>query len=163
MLTIRTFVPNDADAVRQLFARGQLDFAQGTDIEEDVRRYIDHSLGEDLADIPGNYLNLPRNHFWVADLDDQVKGMVGVQQRSSEQAELRRMSVAGDTRRQGIGGRLLGMVEQFCREQGYSQIYLATVTHLVPAISMYVKDGYQLTGEDNYGRMAVQHYIKQLE
>ena len=160
MLTIRTFLPADAEAVRQLFARGQMDFAQGTKHEAEVQRYVDHSLLEDLADIPANYLNQSRNSFWVAEIGGQVKGMVGIQQRSTEEAELRRMSVAGDARRQGVGWKLLDTVETFCLDQNYSQIYLATVTHLQPAISMYQKNGYQLTREDQYGQISVQHYLK---
>ncbi len=162
MLTIRTFRPADAEIVRQLFARGQIDFAQGTKQEAEVQRYIDHSLLDDLADIPASYLNHPRNSFWVAEIDGQVQGMVGIQQRSTEEAELRRMSVAGDARRQGIGGKLLDTVETFCRDQNYSQIYLATVTHLQPAISMYQKNGYQLTREEQHGQLSVQHYLKLL-
>ena len=162
MLIIRTFLPADAEIVRQLFARGQMDFAQGTKQEAEVQRYVDHSLLDDLADIPANYLNHPRNSFWVAEKDGQVKGMVGIQQRSTEEAELRRMSVAGDARRQGIGWKLLDTVETFCLDQNYSQIYLATVTHLQPAISMYQKNGYQLTREDKYGQISVQHYLKLL-
>ena len=160
MLIIRTFLPADAEIVRQLFARGQMDFAQGTEQEAEVQRYVDHSLLDDLADIPANYLNHPRNSFWVAEIGGQVKGMVGIQQRSTEEAELRRMSVAGDARRQGVGWKLLDTVETFCLDQNYSQIYLATVTHLQPAISMYQKNGYQLTREDKYGQISVQHYLK---
>ena len=162
MLTIRTFHPADAAAVRQLFARGQLDFAQGTDLEGAVRTYIDRSLSEDLADIPSNYQNQSSNNFWVADLAGQVKGMVGIQQRSEAEAELRRMSVARDARRQGIGWKLLVTVEDFCREHGYSQIFLTTVSQLVPAISMYQKYGFQLTGLERYGAMSVQRYVKHL-
>jgi len=40
--------------------------------------------------------------------------MVDIQKRSNEEAELRRMSVAGDARRQGIGWKLLETVEEFC-------------------------------------------------
>ncbi|HEU0020073.1 MAG TPA: GNAT family N-acetyltransferase [Dehalococcoidia bacterium] len=162
MLTIRTFQPTDAEAVRQLFARGQLDFALGTDLEAPVRAYIDRSLSEDLADIPANYQNHSGNNFWVADLAGQVRGMVGIQKRSEAEAELRRMSVARDSRRQGIGWKLLETVEEFCREHGYSQIFLTTVSQLVPAISMYQKYGFQLSELERYGVMSVHRYIKYL-
>jgi GNAT superfamily N-acetyltransferase len=139
-----------------------LDFAQGTDLEEAVRRYIDHSLSDDLSDIPFNYRNRSGDNFWVAEQAGQVRGMVGIQKRSEAEAELRRMSVARDARRQGIGGKLLETVEDFCREQGYSQIFLTTVSQLVPAISMYRKYGFQLTGLEAYGVMSVHRYIKHL-
>ncbi|MFQ6028155.1 MAG: GNAT family N-acetyltransferase [Dehalococcoidia bacterium] len=160
MLTIRTFQPADHDAVRELFARGQMDFAQG--LEDVVQAYIRRSLADDLADISANYLSDPGSHFWVADVDAQVKGMVGIQWRSEEEAELRRMSVASDTRRQGIGGKLLETTDAFCREQGYQRIRLSTVTQLQPAIAMYRKSGYQLTGEEQHGRLTVYHFLKDL-
>jgi ribosomal protein S18 acetylase RimI-like enzyme len=162
MVTIRPFTPADSDAVRQLFARGQLDFAQGTPLESAVRTYIERSLSDDLSDIPSNYQNRSGDNFWVADLDGLVSGMVGIQKRSEAEAELRRMSVARDARRQGIGWKLLETVEEFCREQGYSQIFLSTVSQLVPAITMYRKYGFQLTGLEQYGVMSVHCYIKRL-
>lgn len=163
MVTIRTFHPTDAGAVRRLFAEGQLDFARGTQLEEAVNRYIDRSLSEDLSDIPSNYQARSGSNFWVADQAGLVRGMVGIQKRSEAEAELRRMSVAREARRQGIGGKLLETVEEFCREQGYSQIFLTTVSQLAPAISMYRKYGFQLTGLEAYGPMSVQRYVKHLK
>ena len=87
-----------------------MDFAQGTELEEEIRSYIQRSLSDDLSDIPGHYLNTPSNGFWVAESAGQIKGMVGIQYRSDEEAELRRMSVASDTRRQGIGRRLCALL-----------------------------------------------------
>ena len=163
MLQIRTFQPADAEAVRRLFTNGQLDFASGTHLEEEVRRYIQRSLSDDLADIPLHYQSQAGGNFWVAEADGEIKGMVGIQHRSDEEAELRRMSVAGNSRRQGIGRRLLESVEDFCREQGYQRIHLTTVSQLQPAIAMYQRCGYQLTGEENYGKMLVKHFVKYLE
>ena len=160
MLNIRTFQTSDADTVRQLFTRGQLDFAAG--LEEAVQAYIQRSLADDLADIPLHYLSESGSHFWVADVDGEVKGMVGVQRRSDEEGELRRMSVAATARRQGIGWKLLETVEAFCNEQGYQRIQLTTVTQLQPAIVMYQKFGYRLIGEEPFGPMTVQQFVKLL-
>ena len=161
MLDIRTFRTSDAEAVRRLFSLGQMDFAAG--LEEAVQNYIRRSLADDLADIPFHYLAEPGSHFWVADIAGQIKGMVGIQRRSPEEAELRRMSVAADTRRMGIGWKLLETTEAFCRERDYRRISLTTVTQLQPAIAMYQKFGYRLTGEQSYGVMRVQHFVKQLD
>jgi GNAT superfamily N-acetyltransferase len=157
---IRTFQPGDAEAVRRLFTNGQLDFARGTELEEEVRRYIQRSLKDDLAAIPAHYQARPGDNFWVAVANGELKGMVGVQKRSGEEGELRRMSVAGDSRRHGIGRRLLETVEDFCRQQGYQRISLSTVTQLQPAIAMYRSYGFQLTAQEAYGKIVVQHYVK---
>jgi GNAT superfamily N-acetyltransferase len=162
MLKIRSFQPADGEAVRRLFAQGQLDFAQGTELEEEVRRYIQYSLSNDLADISRHYLRPPGNHFWVAEVDGQIKGIIGIQRRDDGEAELRRMSVAADSRRRGIGGELLKTAEDFCRGQGYQHIHLTTVSHLKPAIALYQKAGYQLTGKDQHGQINAQHFVKYL-
>jgi GNAT superfamily N-acetyltransferase len=163
MLQIRTFQPADAETVRRLFANGQLDFARDTNLEEEVRRYIQRSLLDDLADIPHHYQSQSGSNFWVAAVDGEIKGIVGVQRRSHEEAELRRMSVAGSSRRQGIGRRLLETVEEFCRQHGYRRIRLTTVSHLQPAIAMYQRCGYQLVGEEAYGKIMGQHFVKYLD
>ncbi len=163
MLQIRIFHPTDSDAVRRLFAGGQMDFAKGTELEEEIRSYIRRSLSGDLSDIPGHYQNAPRNNFWVAEADGEIKGMVGIQYRSDEEAELRRMSVASDTRRQGIGRRLLETVETFCREQCYQRIQLTTATQLQPAIAMYQRYGFHLVGAGQSGKILTQRYVKDLE
>ncbi len=160
MLEIRSFQANDAGPVRALFATGLTEFAAG--YEAAVKNYVQQSLDDDLADILAHYFSHPASHFWVAEFDGQVKGMVGIQYRSDEEAELRRMSVASDTRRQGIGVRLLETSEGFCRRQGYSRIRLTTVTLLQPAIALYQKSGYRLVGEDQYGSISGQHFVKEL-
>ena len=159
-LIIRTFQNSDAPAVHLLFARGMMDFACG--FEQDVRAYIQHSLADDLADIPSHYLNEPGSHFWVAEQDGQLRGIVGIQRRDHAEAELRRMSVATESRRQGIGWKLLQTAEAFCREHGYQRIRLTTVDLLQPAIAMYQQFGYQLVGEEKYGQITGKHFVKQL-
>ena len=161
MLNIRTFRPDDAGAVRSLFSESLMDFA-GNAIQA-MESYIASSLADDLADIPFHYLRSPCDHFWVAEVTGEIKGMVGIQRRDEEEAELRRMSVAGDARRQGIGRALLETTESFCVGLGYRQIRLTTVTLLQPAIAMYRKFGYQLTGEEAYGEITGQHFVKRLD
>ena len=161
MLNIRTFRPADAGAVRLLFAQSLMDFAE--DATQAVESYVETSLAGDLADISFHYLQATGDHFWVAEVKGQIKGMVGIQRRDEKEAELRRMSVDRDARRRGIGWALLETTETFCREQGYQQIRLTTVTLLQPAIAMYVRFGYQLTGEDQYGEIAGQRFLKQLD
>ena len=160
MVTYRTYRPEDSTAVRELFVNGLRDFADG--YEDVVERYAQQSLNDDLADICRHYLDSPDNHFWVAETDGGIKGILGMQRRSDEEAELRRMSVASDARRQGIGLGLLKTAEDFCRERGYRRIALTTVTLLVAAIPMYRKSGYRLVGEESYGPLTAEHYLKDL-
>ncbi len=169
-LNIRTFIPADLAEVRELFVSGLMEFAVG--VEQEVRRYVDDSLKDDLADIPGNYLSHPRSNFWVAESGGPtvgIVGIVGIQPRDlEEEAELRRMSVSSSARRQGIGRRLLETTEDFCREKGYLRIYLSSVDILQPALAMYRRSGYQTVQEEPYGdpphrSITVHHLVKELD
>ena len=143
-----------------MFAQGLLEFAG--DYLPSVSEYVRESLEDDLADIPANYLDPPGGCFWVAEVDGEIKGMVGVQRRSDEEAELRRMSVASDARGQGIGRRLLDTVEDFCRKCGYARIRLTTHMMLTPAIALYRKNGYCMVADDT-GQAVTRGFMKQLE
>jgi len=127
-----------------------------------ARRYVDQSLVDDLADISTNYLSHPRDHFWVAETGAGVVGMVGVQERSDDEAEMRRMSVSSSARRQGIGRQLLETVGAFCLENRYRRISLSTVTMLAPAMSMYANNGYRLVKEEDWGGVGVRYFEKEL-
>jgi len=169
-LNIRTFVPTDLAQVRELFASGLMEFAG--DMEREIRRYVDHSLNDDLADIPGQYLSRPRANFWVAESSGPavgIVGIVGIQPRElEEEAELRRMSVSSSARRQGIGRRLLETTEEFCRDNGYRRIYLSSAGILQPALAMYRRFGYTTVKEEPYGDpparpITIHHLVKELE
>ena len=161
-VTIRSFRPGDAPAVRAIFTHGQLDFAEGTPLEVEARAYVQRSLAADLSDIPAHYMRLPGSHFWVAEHRGEIVGTVGVQRVNAEEAELRRMSVASASRRQGIGRQLLQTVEDFCRGNGYSRVALSTVIHLEPAVHMYTACGYHPVRQEPYGSMTEQFFVKQL-
>lgn len=161
MLNIRTFRNSDTEAVHRLFAGSLMDFAEG--YQEGMRSYVDSSLADDLADIPTHYLAKPGSHFWVAEIAGLIKGMVGIQRIGEDEAELRRMSVASENRRQGVGRGLLRVCETFCWAQGYRRIKLTTINLLEPAIAMYRSYGYQLVGEEQYGQITGLHFTKHLE
>ena len=87
---------------------------------------------------------------------------MGVQWRSDREDEFRRKVVAATARGQGGGLMRLETVGAFCRDRGHERIQLTTVTLLVAAIAMYRRFGFRLTGEEHYGRISAQHYVKDL-
>lgn len=143
-----------------MFAQGLLDFA-GAFLPQ-VKDYVQESLSDDLADISSSYLDSPGSCFWVAEVDGEIKGMVGVQRRSDDEAELRRMSVASDARRRGVGRKLLETVEEFCRKCGYARVRLTTHTMLKPAIALYRKNGYCMVA-DKTGWTVTRDFVKELK
>jgi|GEM_PF-309735 GNAT superfamily N-acetyltransferase len=171
-LHIRQYLPADLVPVQELFANGLIEFSG--EAEREVRRYVENSLKDDMADIPAHYLSQERGNFWVAESvgtsvgtmvgKGEIVGIVGIQQMDAvDDAELRRMSVSSSARRQGIGRRLLETTEEFCREKGYHRICLSTVDLLAPALEMYRKYGYTTVKEEPLGepphRSIIVHYL----
>ena len=189
-VNIRTFLPADSAQVLELFASGLMEFAGG--VEHQVRSYVDNSLKDDLADIPGSYLSHPRSNFWVADSGgapalsadapaNMIVGIVGIQPReleeegtaADERFALRasagyRPQTARDHRgflpREGLPPDL---PVYFCREKGYRRICLSTVGILQPALAMYARYGYSTVktetyGDPPYGPIIVHDLVKEL-
>jgi ribosomal protein S18 acetylase RimI-like enzyme len=112
--------------------------------------------------------------FWVAVLqervvDDAVVGMVGVRRdfmpgsapprddwhTRDDIAELRRLRVAPEARRMGIGAALTGCVIDWSRAQGCRVLHLHTTSPQAPARALYERLGFRdvghtLTGDYEY-------------
>ena len=160
MVSIRQFRPEDTPEVIRLFTEGQRQFSAG--FEQEIEAYIEESLRGDLQNIARHYLSEPGGNFWVAEVNGQAVGTAGVQRQSAEVAELRRMAVDIRWRRQGIARRLLEQAEGFALQHDYKRLCLSTITPLKPAISLYERAGYELTGAGQYGAITVLHYAKEL-
>lgn len=91
---IRSFKPCDQQACKRLHVDGVIG---GSVSESDTC--------VDLDDINGVYMK-PGNHFWVAEAPTgEVVGMIGVQHHELGSGEIRRLRVAENFRRRGIGMR----------------------------------------------------------
>jgi GNAT superfamily N-acetyltransferase len=104
---------------------------------------IDHVLETDMADIEKNYLQISNGQWWVAvsTEDNRIVGHVAglplsiadpsyyheLPEGERDQIyELRRMAVATDVQRTGVGNKLLSTLIEFARDKGYRQIHLTT-------------------------------------
>jgi GNAT superfamily N-acetyltransferase len=97
--------------------------------------------------------------FWVAVFDDRVVGMVGVRRDFREGtapsraawrdrddvAELRRLRVAPEARRLGIGAALTRAVIDWCRADGVPFLHLHTTSAQLPARALYERLGFRET------------------
>lgn len=111
-------------------------------------QYVDHCLDTDMSDITKTYLSERGSCFWVAESEGQVVGMVGA--LPAEQPTLRKkqlqlfhMSVASECRGQGIAKALVRTLLQFARDQGYSEVVLATTMLQQSALGLYQSMGFQ--------------------
>lgn len=126
---IRSFQPNDAAACKRLYQDGLIG---GTLAENDIAL--------DIADIQKVYMGSEGCHFWVAcESSGAVVGMIGVQHYEPGVGEIRRLRVAKQARRRGIGSALIETALRFCFKQQYLKITLDTFVEPEPTIRLFEK------------------------
>ncbi|MCH7797304.1 MAG: GNAT family N-acetyltransferase [Planctomycetes bacterium] len=149
-ISMRLVVDDDHAAVRDLFENGL--------IEGFV---ADNDTGADMENIAEAYFSDEgQSALWVADYDEAVIGMIGVQKTSDHGAEIRRLRVRSDFRRQGVGAKLMEQALQFCLHHSYLKVSLDVRIERGPAIALFEKFGFQLnrTREVN-GRRMLDFYL----
>lgn len=126
---IRSYEPRDRDVCQVLYREGLI----GGQI-------ANNDTGADIDDIQRAYINEPGNHFWVAEnMSGEVVGMIGVQHHEQGVGEIRRLRVRQDSRRRGIGSKLLETAIKFCHDNGHVKINLDTYIDREPAIKLFEK------------------------
>jgi putative acetyltransferase len=130
-LTIRPYQPSDQPAFAAL-----------------THEWVTHHFGqlepEDIAfsNDPDRYIIAPGGTIFMACLDGLVVGTVGIQKMDETTVELVRMSVTKGMQGHGIGKALLARAIEWSREQGFASVILETHSSLIPAITMYTRDGF---------------------
>jgi len=143
---IRGYRPADRTAVVALF-RAFMKELTPPRLEREFAAYVETAVRDELGRIDEYYLRREGQGFWVAE-EDQVIGMVGVEQHDEAAAELRRMAVDAAHRRRGVARALLGTAEEFCRQARYRKLILSTSELQVAARRLYGSSGYQLVREE---------------
>jgi len=85
--------------------------------------------------------------FWVARLDGQVVGSVGVERLPDGRAELHRLYLDSTLRGRGLGRALVEAVLGWCRSAGVQQLTLWSDTRFDRAHRLYEGMGFTKTGE----------------
>ncbi len=98
--------------------------------------------------IPYNALDDIHDVIVVYDEDDPV-GCASFKKYDSECAEVKRVFIQEEYRGKGIARKLMGMLEDFARNQGYSFFVLESGEPLVAAMKLYYSTGYKVIS--NYG------------
>ena len=132
---IRSFRPADLPACRTLYKEGLLG-----------GKLAENDTGLDIDDIEFAYMQPEGNHFWVAETipastseHAPVVGMIGVQHHEENAAEIRRLRVARELRRRGIGSKLVEAALRWCQEHNYLKVTLDTFMEREPAIKLFEK------------------------
>src|SRR5262249_53013223 len=88
-----------------------------------------------------------RERIWIVEKDSKLAGSVAIVEASKEQAQLRWFLLHRDLRGRGLGKLLLEEAVRFCRDSGYSSIFLWTVSALIAAGNLYRVIGFRVTEE----------------
>lgn len=94
------------------------------------------------------------NQMWVAEQNGQIVGDIAIVKRGEHEAQLRWFGVDLDLQGNGLGKRLVKTAMDFCREKGYTHIYLGTLNILEPARHIYGKYGFKMTGSEPFNEWA---------
>jgi GNAT superfamily N-acetyltransferase len=152
-VTIRAYGNADHEAVVALFTRINRELAPA-DMRERFEEYITTSINGELSQLRDIFSEAKRNAFWVVTIDGQIVGMFGIESRSEDSTELRRMYLDRAYRGRGIAQHMLQYAEARARDLGFAKLILSTAEIQEAAIAFYGKSGYQLVRTELAGAMS---------
>lgn len=117
-------------------------------IEDIVGRYYGRpatreEIDQELAGTPASDLVPPRGVLLIARESGDSAGCAGVRLCSPGVAELKRVWVRPESRRLGLGARLLAAAEEAAAELGAAALRLDTRSDLTEARRLYARHGYR--------------------
>jgi len=149
----RRFRPGDADAVMRLHREA----LESTDAFITVDGYYD-----DLEAIDHHYLR-DGGEFLVGELDGEIVAIGGVAIHPGGVAEVRRMRVAPVLQGNGIGRRLLRLLEKAAADAGCATVELDTTVNQRAAQKLFDSSGYEeVRRGDKGGGLETIFYVKSL-
>lgn len=169
-VTIRAYDVADYDAVVSLFTRVNRELAPA-DMRERFEDYIATSIAGELSRVSEVFAASKRNAFWVVEIEGQIIGIFGIESRSGDTTELRRMYLDRFYRGRGIAQRMMLCAESRAHDLGFSTLILSTAEIQHAALAFYRKSGFQLVRTERAEAMSTKtvgggltrfHFLKTL-
>ncbi len=181
MIRICPFQEEDLPRLEALEARVQ-PYLQGDEaaVEAMFLRAEKAQQGNDprwmaIPTLPPRTIAEEFNAFWVAEdvADNSAVGIVGAQEfhldeilpdthelsqkwrNTAEVVELRRLRVAPEARRRGVGRSLSNVAIAWARERNYKTLIVNTTTPQTPALALYRSLGFQDAGVSYIGKYEI--------
>jgi GNAT superfamily N-acetyltransferase len=88
-----------------------------------------------------------RGRIWIVEESEKVLGSIAIVEVSKEEAQLRWLLLHPKLRGQGIGRMLMAEAISFCEAQGYTIVFLWTVSALGAAAKLYEEFGFHISEE----------------
>ena len=147
---IREATADDIPVLRELFEAGVVEsHIAGNDTGADIEQLHD-----------AYFSDAAQGGFWVATKESDIAGMIGVQRLDDSVAEMRRLRVRPQFRRQGIATSLMSHAIRFCRDRDYLKIILDVRVERQPAIQLFEKFGFYLARtREQEGRRTLDFFV----
>lgn len=97
---------------------------------------------EELSSLPDPYYVAPGGALFLALVDGQPAGCVGVRHFENSTCEMKRLFVRDSFKGHGVGRALAARAIEAGRELGYKRMLLDTLAHMRPAIELYTSLGF---------------------
>ncbi|HAI14715.1 MAG TPA: hypothetical protein DCM28_23620 [Phycisphaerales bacterium] len=149
-LTVRTYHTNDQPAVARLYTDGLL-----------AGQIAANDTGADIDNIHEAYFSEDANHFWVAEVDGQVRGMIGCfHEQDGHMGEIRRLRVEKDWQNTNIGARLLEHALEHCKVHKFLKVVLDTQFNAESVVGLFDRFGFQHTRSKSiHGKELLEFYL----
>ena len=145
---VRPFQAEDQPEITRLYTHGLLE-----------GQIAPNDTGADIENLHDAYFDDPRHHFWVAQVDGRIRGMIGVASDETHTAEIRRLRVDPAYQNTDLGTRLLKTAIAHCKHHGYLKIRLDTRFERDAAMGMFDRAGFEHTRTRNlHGKDLLEFY-----
>lgn len=131
-LTVRSYHAADQRSIARLYTTGLL-----------AGQLAPNDTGADIENMVEAYFTDPANHFWVAEVDHQIVGMIGVARDEGHTAEIRRLRVAPKFHQSDVAPKLLETAIAHCKHHGYLKVVFDTRFERDEAKGMFERFGFQ--------------------
>jgi GNAT superfamily N-acetyltransferase len=107
--------------------------------------YFESKVASGVAEFLDRY-DPARDGLWLATVAGRVEGAIAIDssRAHAEGAHLRWFIVSESMQGRGVGGQLLRVAMDFCREHDYPRVYLWTFLGLDAARHLYEREGFVL-------------------
>jgi GNAT superfamily N-acetyltransferase len=150
-LLIRRYEHSDLDQVLQL---------NHTALESTGAAAGPGPWDDDLKRIPQVYF--PMGDFLVGESGGRIIAMGATRMQSPNSAEIKRMRVAPEYQRAGLGQQILEALERRARELGFERLILDTTVEQAGAQQFYLKNAFREIGRGPLGKWSVIYYEKSI-
>lgn len=133
-IVVRDYCSEDQPCIARLYTDGLL-----------AGQIAPNDTGADVDNIWAAYFDCDQHRFWVAEVDGEVVGMIGVGSDDPHTAEIRRLRVDPKYQDSPIAAKLLKIAINHCKYHQFLKVRLDTRFERADAVELFDELGFQHT------------------